>query len=75
MAGDVVGGGGGGRVKGLRRKGREKGRKQKANEKTVYTPPNAAVYGCNVFNEENGRSTHVGRCTVFSEYGARPEDA
>ncbi|KAJ4374598.1 Cysteine dioxygenase [Didymella sp. IMI 355093] len=36
----------------------------------LYTPPNAAVYGCNVFNEANGHSTHMARCTVFSEYGA-----
>jgi cysteine dioxygenase len=41
----------------------------------VYTPPNAAVYGCNVFNEANGHSTHINKCTVFSEYGARPESA
>ncbi|KAF1925548.1 cysteine dioxygenase type I [Didymella exigua CBS 183.55] len=37
----------------------------------LYTPPNAAVYGCNVFNEANGHSTHMARCTVFSEYGVR----
>lgn len=36
----------------------------------VYTPPNAAVYGCNVFNEANGHSTHIKKCTVYSEYGA-----
>ncbi|KAH6633172.1 RmlC-like cupin domain-containing protein [Boeremia exigua] len=35
----------------------------------LYTPPNAAVYGCNVFNEANGHSTHMAKCTVFSEYG------
>lgn len=38
----------------------------------LYTPPNAAVYGCNVFNEANGKSTHMNKCTVFSEYGERP---
>ena len=38
--------------------------------RTVYTPPNAAVYGCNVFNEANGHSTHMAKCTVFSEYGS-----
>ncbi|KAH8707612.1 RmlC-like cupin domain-containing protein [Phaeosphaeriaceae sp. PMI808] len=38
----------------------------------LYTPPNAAVYGCNVFNEANGHSTHIGKCTTFSEYGVRP---
>ncbi|KAF3006728.1 hypothetical protein E8E13_009532 [Curvularia kusanoi] len=36
----------------------------------LYTPPNAAVYGCNVFNEANGHSTHMAKCTVFSEYGS-----
>jgi cysteine dioxygenase len=36
----------------------------------LYTPPNAAVYGCNVFNEANGHSTHIKKCTVYSEYGA-----
>lgn len=41
----------------------------------VYTPPNAAVYGCNVFNEANGQSTHIKKCTTFSEYGARPAPA
>lgn len=38
----------------------------------LYTPPNAAVYGCNVFNEANGQSTHINKCTTFSEYGTRP---
>ncbi|KAF1918966.1 RmlC-like cupin domain-containing protein [Ampelomyces quisqualis] len=41
----------------------------------LYTPPNAAVYGCNVFNEANGQSTHINKCTVFSEYGTRPAAA
>ncbi|KAF2824985.1 cysteine dioxygenase type I [Ophiobolus disseminans] len=41
----------------------------------LYTPPNAAVYGCNVFNEKNGISTHLSGCSVFSEYGVRPGSA
>ncbi|KAJ4321678.1 hypothetical protein N0V94_002769 [Neodidymelliopsis sp. IMI 364377] len=41
----------------------------------LYTPPNAAVYGCNVFNEANGRSTHMAKCTVFSEYGSQVREA
>lgn len=35
----------------------------------LYTPPNAAVYGCNIFDEETGHSKHIKKCTVFSEYG------
>ncbi|PVH96251.1 cysteine dioxygenase type I [Periconia macrospinosa] len=35
----------------------------------LYTPPNAAVYGCRVFNEKTGESSHIKRCTVYSEYG------
>jgi cysteine dioxygenase len=37
----------------------------------VYTPPNAAVYGCNIFNERTGNSTHLKGASVFSEYGVR----
>ncbi|KAH7135105.1 RmlC-like cupin domain-containing protein [Dendryphion nanum] len=35
----------------------------------LYTPPNAAVYGCHVFSEETGHAKHLPRCTVYSEYG------
>ncbi|KAF2651985.1 putative cysteine dioxygenase Cdo1 [Lophiostoma macrostomum CBS 122681] len=35
----------------------------------LYTPPNAAVYGCHTFNEETGQARHMARCTVYSEYG------
>ncbi|KAF1360753.1 cysteine dioxygenase type I [Lizonia empirigonia] len=41
----------------------------------LYTPPNAAVYGCHVFNEANGHSTHMAKCTVFSEYGSQVREA
>ncbi|PSN67931.1 cysteine dioxygenase type I [Corynespora cassiicola Philippines] len=37
----------------------------------LYTPPNAAVYGCHVFNENTGRSTHMKKCGLYSEYGHR----
>jgi cysteine dioxygenase len=37
----------------------------------VYTPPNAAVYGCNVFDEKTGHAKHMAKCTVYSEYGRK----
>ncbi|KAF1971971.1 cysteine dioxygenase type I [Bimuria novae-zelandiae CBS 107.79] len=37
----------------------------------LYTPPNAAVYGCNIFDEQTGQSRHVAKCTVYSEYGRK----
>jgi cysteine dioxygenase len=37
----------------------------------VYTPPNAATYGCNVFNEENSGIIHNKQCHFFSEYGVK----
>lgn len=35
----------------------------------LYTPPNAAVYGCNTFDENTGHVNHIKKCSVFSEYG------
>ncbi|KAF2009189.1 cysteine dioxygenase type I [Aaosphaeria arxii CBS 175.79] len=37
----------------------------------LYTPPNAAVYGCNIFNEKTGHASHLPRCTFYSEYGSK----
>lgn len=37
----------------------------------LYTPPNAAVYGCNVFDENTGQARHMAKCTVYSEYGKK----
>jgi cysteine dioxygenase len=37
----------------------------------LYTPPNAATYGCNVFNEENSGIVHNKQCHFFSEYGVK----
>ncbi|KAL1600823.1 Cysteine dioxygenase [Paraconiothyrium brasiliense] len=37
----------------------------------LYTPPNAAVYGCNVFDEKTGQAKHMAKCTVYSEYGKK----
>lgn len=35
----------------------------------VYTPPNVAREGCNIFDEKTGRSSHVPGCHYFSAYG------
>lgn len=35
----------------------------------VYTPPNVAKGGCNIFDEATGRSSHVPSCHYFSAYG------
>lgn len=37
----------------------------------VYTPPNAAIYGCNTFDEATGQPRHQSGCPVYSEYGRR----
>ncbi|KAI8941116.1 Cysteine dioxygenase [Plenodomus lindquistii] len=42
----------------------------------LYTPPNAAIYGCNTFDEQTGTPKRVNKCTFFSEYGQpKHEDA
>ncbi|KAJ9668204.1 Cysteine dioxygenase [Coniosporium apollinis] len=35
----------------------------------LYTPPNAATFGCNVFDERTGRSSHIKQNVFFSERG------
>ncbi|KAI4683865.1 uncharacterized protein J4E84_006705 [Alternaria hordeiaustralica] len=37
----------------------------------VYTPPNAATYGCNVFKEDTSGVVHNTTCHFYSEYGVR----
>ena len=37
--------------------------------KKVYTPPNAAKFGCEVFDEASGQSSHVQQCNFFSAKG------
>lgn len=37
----------------------------------VYAPPNAAKEGCQVFDEETGKATHVIQYDLYSEMGQR----
>lgn len=35
----------------------------------LYTPPNAAREGCNIFCEKTGKSSHVTQCNFYSIFG------
>ncbi|MCJ1237103.1 Cysteine dioxygenase [Varicellaria rhodocarpa] len=37
----------------------------------LYTPPNAAKRGCNMFDELTGKSSHVQQCDFYSEKGLK----
>ncbi|EFE38607.1 cysteine dioxygenase, putative [Trichophyton verrucosum HKI 0517] len=37
----------------------------------VYTPPNAAHFGCSLFDEKTGKSHHIKQCTFFSNRGLK----
>jgi cysteine dioxygenase len=37
----------------------------------LYTPPNAAREGCNIFNEMTGKRSHVTQCHFYSEFGCK----
>jgi len=37
----------------------------------LYTPPNVAKGGCNIFNEKTGKRSHVAKCGYYSAYGRR----
>ena len=39
----------------------------------MYAPPNAAKEGCQVFDEETGKATHVIQYDLYSEMGQRQE--
>ncbi|EKD17895.1 uncharacterized protein L3040_004437 [Drepanopeziza brunnea f. sp. 'multigermtubi'] len=41
----------------------------------LYTPPNAAKEGCNIFDERTGKSSHVTQCNFFSSFGKRNSGA
>lgn len=40
----------------------------------LYTPPNVARQGCNIFNPETGKKTHVAKCGNYSAYGQRAKE-
>jgi len=40
----------------------------------LYTPPHAANFGFNVFNEENGYAIHFGPTGFFSERGLKTKN-
>lgn len=40
----------------------------------LYTPPHAANFGFNVFNEENGYAIHFGPMGFFSERGLKTKN-
>lgn len=35
----------------------------------VYTPPNVAKGGCNIFDQKTGKKSHVTKCGYYSAYG------
>ncbi|KAL8746565.1 MAG: hypothetical protein Q9190_001449 [Brigantiaea leucoxantha] len=37
----------------------------------LYTPPNAAIEGCTIFNEETGESRHITEYKYYSEFGKK----
>ncbi|KAI1979557.1 Cysteine dioxygenase [Ophidiomyces ophidiicola] len=37
----------------------------------LYTPPNAAHFGCSLFDERTGKSHHIKQCTFFSRAGQK----
>lgn len=37
----------------------------------VYTPPNAAREGCNIFNEKTGHKSHVTQSNFYSVFGRK----
>ncbi|KAI5865099.1 cysteine dioxygenase type I [Durotheca rogersii] len=39
----------------------------------LYTPPNVAKYGCNIFDDSTGKKTHIAKCGNYSAYGKRVE--
>ncbi|KAL7628069.1 hypothetical protein AAE478_002265 [Parahypoxylon ruwenzoriense] len=40
----------------------------------LYTPPNVAKHGCNVFDDSTGKKVHVAKCGTYSAYGKRIEN-
>ncbi|KAI1767746.1 RmlC-like cupin domain-containing protein [Hypoxylon sp. FL1150] len=40
----------------------------------LYTPPNVAKYGCNIFDLSTGKKTHISKCGNYSVYGKRVDE-
>ena len=40
-----------------------------ANTSIVYTPPNVAKGGCNIFDQKTGKKSHITKCGYYSAYG------
>ncbi|KAI1651461.1 cysteine dioxygenase type I [Daldinia decipiens] len=40
----------------------------------LYTPPNVAKNGCNIFDVKTGKMTHISKCGHYSEHGKRVQD-
>jgi len=40
-----------------------------ADPTKVYTPPNAAVSGCHIFDAKTGKSSHVTQSNYYSDRG------
>ncbi|KAI1774928.1 RmlC-like cupin domain-containing protein [Hypoxylon cercidicola] len=40
----------------------------------LYTPPNVAKYGCNIFDGSTGKKTHIVKCGNYSAYGKRIDE-
>ncbi len=41
----------------------------------MYTPPNVAKGGCNIFNEKTGHCSHISKCGNYTAYGKLLKDA
>ncbi|EPE30201.1 RmlC-like cupin [Glarea lozoyensis ATCC 20868] len=37
----------------------------------LYTPPNAAKFGCRIYDEKTGKSSHITQSNFYSEYGQK----
>ncbi|KAE9374719.1 cysteine dioxygenase [Stipitochalara longipes BDJ] len=37
----------------------------------LYTPPNAARFGCNIFSEQTGKRSHITQSNFFSMFGQK----
>ncbi|ROT40637.1 cysteine dioxygenase type I [Sodiomyces alkalinus F11] len=41
----------------------------------LYTPPNVAKSGCNIFDETTGKRSHISQCGYYSAHGVRLPNA